>query len=147
MIDAQFQRDDAEELVKKIKATGKKLTAVYISHSDPDFYFGLEVIKAAFPDAKIIASPRTIKDINATKDGKLAYWGPILKDNAPKLLVIPEALDGDSFIIDSQTVEVKGLFGPTPDRTFVWVLALKAVVGGVASRVTTFIHGLPITRR
>ena len=118
MIDAQFQRDDAEELVKKIKATGKKLTTVYISHSDPD--------------AKIIASPSTIKDINATKDGKLAYRGPILKDNAPKLLVIPEPLHGDSFTIDSQTVEVRGLFGPTPDRTFVWVPALKAVVGGVA---------------
>lgn len=132
LIDAQFQRDDAEELVKKIKATGKKLTTVYISHSDPDFYFGLDVIKAAFPDAKIIASPSTIKDINATKDGKLAYWGPILKDNAPKLLVIPEPLHGDSFTIDSQTVEVRGLFGPTPDRTFVWVPALKAVVGGVA---------------
>jgi hypothetical protein len=35
LIDAQFQRNDAEELVKKIKATGKKLTTVYISHSDP----------------------------------------------------------------------------------------------------------------
>lgn len=42
------------------------------------------MIKAAFPEAKIIASPGTIKDINATKDGKVAYWGPILKDNAPK---------------------------------------------------------------
>ncbi|MCX2958632.1 MAG: MBL fold metallo-hydrolase, partial [Serratia symbiotica] len=46
--------------------------------------------------------------------------------------MIPEPLHGDSFTIDSQTVEVRGLFGPTPDRTFVWVPALKAVVGGVA---------------
>lgn len=132
LIDAQFQRNDAEELVKKIKATGKKLTTVYISHSDPDFYFGLDVIKAAFPEAKIIASPGTIKDINATKDGKVAYWGPILKDNAPKTVIVPQPLQGDSFTIDGQKVEVKGLNGPTPDRTFVWIPALKAVVGGVA---------------
>lgn len=131
LIDAQFQRNDAEELVKKIKATGKTLTTVYISHSDPDFYFGLDVIKTAFPQAKIIASPGTIKEINATKDGKMAYWGPILKDNAPKNVVVPQALQGDSFTIDGQKVEVKGLSGPTPERTYVWIPELKAVVGGV----------------
>ncbi|WP_337261291.1 MULTISPECIES: MBL fold metallo-hydrolase [unclassified Serratia (in: enterobacteria)] len=132
LIDAQFQRNDAEALVKKIKATGKKLTTVYISHSDPDFYFGLDVIKAAFPQAKIIASPGTISAINASKDGKMAYWGPILKENAPKAIVVPQPLQGDSFTLDGQKVEVKGLNGPTPDRTYVWIPALQAVVGGVA---------------
>lgn len=132
LIDAQFQRSDAQQLVEKIKATGKKLTTVYISHSDPDFYFGLDVIKAAFPDAKIIATPGTIKEINATKDGKVAYWGPILKENAPTQVIVPQPLTGDSFTIDGQQVEVKGLNGPTPARTYVWIPALKAVVGGVA---------------
>lgn len=132
LIDAQFQRNDAQQLVEKIKATGKKLTTVYISHSDPDFYFGLDVIKAAFPDAKIIATPGTIKEINATKDGKVAYWGPILKENAPTQVIVPQPLTGDSFTIDGQQVEVKGLNGPTPARTYVWIPALKAVVGGVA---------------
>lgn len=132
LIDAQFQRNDAEALVKKIQATGKKLTTVYISHSDPDFYFGLDVIKAAFPQAKIIASPGTIAAINASKDGKVAYWGPILKENAPKTIIVPQPLQGDSFTIDGQKVEIKGLNGPTPDRTYVWIPALQAVVGGVA---------------
>lgn len=132
LIDAQFQRNDAQQLVEKIKATGKKLTTVYISHSDPDFYFGLDVIKAVFPDAKIIATPGTIKEINATKDGKVAYWGPILKENAPTQVIVPQPLTGDSFTIDGQQVEVKGLNGPTPARTYVWIPALKAVVGGVA---------------
>jgi glyoxylase-like metal-dependent hydrolase (beta-lactamase superfamily II) len=91
LIDAQFQRNDAEALVQKIKATGKKLTTVYISHSDPDYYFGLDVIQAAFPDAKIVATPQTVAAIQASKDGKLAHWGPILKDNAPKALVVPAA--------------------------------------------------------
>ncbi|MFC0226264.1 MBL fold metallo-hydrolase [Serratia aquatilis] len=132
LIDAQFQRNDAEQLVKKIKATGKKLTTVYISHSDPDFYFGLDVIKAAFPQARIIASPSTIKEINATKESKIAYWGPILKENAPQQVIVPQPLQGNSFTIDGQPVEVKGLSGPTPERTYLWIPALKAVVGGVA---------------
>ncbi len=128
LIDAQFQGNDADQLIEKIKATGKTLTTVYISHSDPDFYFGLDKIKAAFPQAKIVATPETIAAINASKDGKLAYWGPILKENAPQSVVVPQPLQGNSFMVDGQKIEVKG---PTPDRTYMWIPALKAVVGGV----------------
>lgn len=128
LIDAQFQGNDADQLIKKIKATGKTLTTVYISHSDPDFYFGLDKIKAAFPQAKIVATAETIAAIEASKEGKLAYWGPILKENAPHSLVVPQPLQGNSFMVDGQKIEVKG---PTPDRTYVWIPALKAVVGGV----------------
>ncbi|AOR62304.1 MBL fold metallo-hydrolase [Pectobacterium wasabiae] len=131
LIDAQFQRNDAQTLVDRIKATGKKLTTVYISHSDPDYYFGLDVIKAAFPDAKIIATQATIDAINASKDGKVAHWGPVLKENAPKEIVVPQPLAGDSFTVDGKKLEVKGLTGPTPDRTYVWIPSLKAVVGGI----------------
>lgn len=128
LIDAQFQGNDAEQLIEKIKATGKTLTTIYISHSDPDFYFGLDKIKAAFPQAKIVATPETIAAIEASKEGKLAYWGPILKENAPQSVVVPQPLQGNSFMVDGQKIEVKG---PTPDRTYVWIPALKAVVGGV----------------
>ncbi|MGB3254556.1 MBL fold metallo-hydrolase [Buttiauxella gaviniae] len=128
LIDAQFQGNDAEQLIGKIKATGKTLTTVYISHSDPDFYFGLDKIKAAFPQAKIVATPETIAAIEASKEGKLAYWGPILKENAPQSVVVLQPLQGNSFMVDGQKIEVKG---PTPDRTYVWIPALKAVVGGV----------------
>ena len=134
LIDAQFQRNDAEALVRKIKATGKKLTTVYISHSDPDYYFGLDVVQAAFPDAKIVATPQTVAAIQASKDGKLAHWGPILKDNAPKALVVPEALAGDSLTLEGRKIQVvglDGLDGPTPERSFAWIPSLKAVVGGI----------------
>ncbi|MDR6887787.1 MULTISPECIES: MBL fold metallo-hydrolase [Variovorax] len=131
LIDAQFQRNDAEALVQKIKASGKKLSTVYISHSDPDYYFGLDVIQAAFPDAKIVATPQTVAAIQASKDGKLAHWGPILKENAPKALVVPEPLAGDSIELEGRKIQVVGLDGPTPARTFAWIPSIKAVVGGV----------------
>ncbi|MDE1475361.1 MBL fold metallo-hydrolase [Xenorhabdus bovienii] len=131
LIDAQFKKSDAQELVKMIQQTGKKLTTIYISQSDPDFYFGLDVITTAFPEAKVIASPETIKAINETKDGKLAYWGGILQDQAPKKVIVPEPLKGNTFTVDGEKLIVEGLDGPAADRTFVWVPKLKAVVGGV----------------
>lgn len=131
LIDAQFQRNDAEALVQKIKAGGKKLSTVYISHSDPDFYFGLDVIKAAFPDAKIVATPQTVAAIKASMDGKLAYWTPILKDNAPKALVLPEPLESDTILLEGRKLEVKGLQGLSPARSYVWIPSQKTVAGGV----------------
>lgn len=75
LIDAQMRRADAQVLVARIRATGKRLKAVYVSQSDSDFYFGLETIRAAFPHVPIFATPETIAAITATKVGKLAYWG------------------------------------------------------------------------
>ena len=131
LIDAQFQRSDAQALVQKLKASGKRLTTVYISHSDPDYYFGLDVIRAAFPNAKIVATPQTVAAIQASMQGKLAYWGPILKDNAPQSLVLPEVLHADHLTLDGRTIEIKGLNGPNPARTYLWIPSLKTVAGGV----------------
>ena len=58
LVDAQFEKDDAEQLVEMIKATGKSLTTVYVSHKDPDFYFGLDAVRAAYPDVKIVCDAR-----------------------------------------------------------------------------------------
>jgi len=131
LIDAQFQRNDAEALVQKIKASGKRLTTVYISHSDPDYYFGLDVIHAAFPEARIVATAPTVAAIQASKDGKLAHWGPILKDNAPKTLVVPDVLTGDTIALEGRPIRIVGLDGPAPARTFAWIPSLKTVVGGI----------------
>ncbi|NBN74897.1 MBL fold metallo-hydrolase [Proteus sp. G2615] len=131
LIDAQFQKNDAQALVDKIKASGKNLTYIYISHSDPDFYFGLDVITDAFPNAKVIATAPTINAINETQAGKLAYWGPVLKENAPKKIIIPEVVTGDSFSIEGETISIKGLDSQSPDRTYLYVPKLNAVMGGV----------------
>ncbi|HEE8950866.1 MBL fold metallo-hydrolase [Providencia sp. PROV114] len=131
LIDAQFQKNDAQQLVDKIKKLNKKLTTIYISHSDPDYYFGLDTLTNAFPEAKVVATANTVEAIKATKDGKLAYWSGVLKDEAPAHIIVPEVIKGDSFTVDGEQLEIKGLDSASPDRTYVWVPSLKAVVGGV----------------
>lgn len=131
LLDAQFSTVDAQKLVDMIRASGKRLTTIYISHGDPDFYFGLETLKQAFPDAKILATPQTIAHIKETSAGKLAHWGPILGAGAPKQIILPEPLQGDSLDLEGQKLQIVGLDGPTPDRTFVWIPSIKTVVGGI----------------
>jgi len=131
LVDAQFAKGDAQKLVEKIKASGRHLTTIYISHGDPDYYFGLDVLHAAFPDAKIVASKPTVEHIQASSKAKLAYWGPILKQDAPAALVVPDVLEGNRLTLEGRALDVVGLDGPTPERSFVWIPSLKAVVGGV----------------
>ena len=131
LVDAQFGKSQAEQVVEKIRASGKRLTTVYVSHSDPDFYFGLDVIHAAFPDAKIVATPQTIAGIEKKKDAKVAYWSPILKDNAPKSIIVPQPLQGDTIKLEGETLKIEGLNGATPDRSYVWIPSIKAIAGGV----------------
>ncbi|MEG8055043.1 hypothetical protein QP185_20710 [Sphingomonas aerolata] len=75
LVDGGFTLPDGRALVEAIKATGRKLTTIYVSQSDPDYYFSLGPIKAAFPDARVLAAPDTISAIKANVDKKLATWG------------------------------------------------------------------------
>ena len=131
LVDAQFGKSQADKVVAMIRASGKKLTTIFISHGDPDYYFGLEAIKAAFPDAKVVATPQTVARIKATMAAKLAFWGPKLAADAPKATIVPDVLDGNSLVLEGQRLEVIGLDGKQPDRSFVWIPSIKAVVGGV----------------
>lgn len=131
LIDAQFSAEQARKLAEQIKATGKRLSTIYISHGDPDFYFGLDTLKAAFPDAKVVATPQTIAHIQATQAEKLKVWGPQLGANAPQQIIVPEPLQDDTITLEGQALKIVGLDGPTPDRSVVWIPAIKTVVGGI----------------
>ena len=131
LVDAQFGKSQAEQVVEKIRASGKRLTTIYISHGDPDYYFGLDTLTAAFPKAKVLASQPTVDHIKQTVDGKLAFWGPKMGADVPAKTIVPDVLKGDSLILEGQKLQVLGLEGPQPDRSFVWIPSIKAVVGGV----------------
>lgn len=131
LVDAQFGKVQAEQLVQRLRAGGKQLTSIYISHGDPDYYFGLDTLTKAFPDAKVLASAATVAHIRQTMDAKLAYWGPQMGADKPARLVLPEVLEGNRLTLEGQALEVVGLDGPQPERSFVWIPSIKAVVGGV----------------
>ena len=128
LIDAQFGVNDGKALVDLIKQSGKRLTTVYISGGDPDFYFGLEPIKAAFPDVKILASQHVVDHIKQTKDAKLAYWGPILAEQAPKTLIVPQVMTASHLTLDGEKIEIKEMNTPS---AYLWAPSIKTAFGGV----------------
>lgn len=133
LIDGGFTLSDGKALAEAVKANAKKLTAIYISQSDPDYYFSLAPIKAAFPEAKVIAASATIAAIKGNVEKKLATWGPQLKKNGPQALtdiVMPEAFDGRSLTLEGQTIEIADA-DDLANRRYIWVPSLNAIFGGV----------------
>ena len=128
LIDAQFDVKNGQALVDMIKKSGKQLTTVYISAGDPDFYFGLEPIMAAFPGVKVLADQHVIDHINKTKDDKLTYWGPILGEGAPKSLTVPQVLTANHLTLEGEKIEIKEMNTPT---AYLWAPSIKTAFGGV----------------
>lgn len=137
LIDAQFQKQYAEELVKEIKATGKTLKTVFISHSDPDFYFGLDVIRKVFPNVKIISTAQTAYLISASKDDKLEVWKPQLEEDAPSEIIVPEAVN-EIPDLEGNKIEIRQDAGD-PSHSFVWIPSLKTIAGGISVSVDSHI--------
>lgn len=137
LIDAQFTLADAETVAKKIKDSRKKLIAIYVSHGDPDFYFGLEVFKKYFPEVTAYASPATVEHIKTTAHKKLEVWGGRLGKAITSNIVLPQVLQGNSFDLEGEKLEVIGL-DEYPSKTFVWIPSIKAVAGGINVFGNTF---------
>ncbi|MER9638869.1 MBL fold metallo-hydrolase [Mesorhizobium sp. M0228] len=133
LIDSGFTYPDGRAVAEAIKATGKTLTTIYVSQSDPDYYFGLKRIKQTFPQARVIAAAETVAAINGNVEKKLAVWGPQLKENGPQALadgVIPEAFDGKTLSVDGESIEIVAAEG-LGNRRYLFVPSLNAVFGGV----------------
>jgi len=131
LIDAQFDRADAHRLVAQILESKKNLTTVFITHSHPDHYFGLEVIHQAFPKAKLVALPATVAEIKKTWQGKVKQWQPMFGELIPGSPVLPTALTGTTLTLDGQTLEIHGgVQGDEAQCAYVWIPSTKTVIAG-----------------
>src|SRR5215216_7339531 len=108
LIDAQFTLADAEKVAQEIRKSGKKLTTIYVSHGDPDFYFGLEVFKKYFPDVTVYAAPASVEHIKATAQKKLEVWGERLGKAITSNVVLPQVLKGNSIELEGQKLDIVG---------------------------------------
>ncbi|HLZ66702.1 MAG TPA: MBL fold metallo-hydrolase [Aliidongia sp.] len=62
VIDALRSENEAAELAETIKATGKALWGVLVTHGHPDHYIGLRTLKEWFPEARLVVARQAVKD-------------------------------------------------------------------------------------
>jgi glyoxylase-like metal-dependent hydrolase (beta-lactamase superfamily II) len=130
LIDAELTLADGKKVADAVTASKKTLTTVFVTHFHPDHYFGFAAIKEAFPNAKLVALPSTVDDIQKTWEAKVKQWKPMFKDAITSKPVLPEALTGD-LTVDGVKLEVVGpQQGDATNDAYVWIPSLRAVVAG-----------------
>lgn len=133
VIDAQFSLSEAHRLAAEILESKKNLTTIYVTHPHPDHFFGLAVLKQAFPNARAVALPATANAIKTAWPARQKFWVATYGNNIPGPdPVVPEelttpvlTLEGEQFPV---TGPVQGSDGP--GNSFVYIPSLKAVVTG-----------------
>lgn len=131
LLDTGFTRADALRIAAMVLDSKKTLKTIYISQADPDFYFGIGVLKSYFPQARVVATAPTLKKIEATLATKLQVWGPRLGANAPQAVPLPEVLATPVIELEGEKLEIRGLDDALPHRSYVWIPSLRTVAGSV----------------
>jgi glyoxylase-like metal-dependent hydrolase (beta-lactamase superfamily II) len=131
VIDAGFTRADALRIAANVLDSGKKLTTIYVSQADPDYYFGVEWLKQIFPDADVVTTPAVLKVMQEKMPAKLQFWAPKMGANAPSKPHLPLAMEAVSLKVDGQAVEIRGTSGPLAHRPYAWIPSVKAIAGTI----------------
>ncbi|HEV3330782.1 MAG TPA: MBL fold metallo-hydrolase [Bryobacteraceae bacterium] len=132
VIDPQFSLSEAHRLAAEILESKKNLTIIYVTHPHPDHFFGLAVLKQAFPSARIVALPATANAIKNAWPARQKFWFPTYGNLIPGPdPVLPEELLTPALTLEGEQFPITGgVQGDGPGNSFVYVPSLKAVVAG-----------------
>jgi len=131
LIDAELTLADGKKAADAVTASKKTLTTVFVTHWHPDHYFGFSAIKELFPNAKLVALPATVEEIQKSWEAKVKQWKPLFKDAIPSKPVVPEPLAGEGLMVDGVKLDVVGgQQGDASNDAYVWIPSLKAVIAG-----------------
>jgi len=122
LVDTQFSAENAQDVVKMIEDSGKKLNAIWITHAHPDHFVGLEALLEQYPNTPVYSTTEVVDSINQRIPSWQEQFG--LSDD----LTVPEVLDG-SLELDGESIEIK-LFaqGDTENSTAVYVPSLETLI-------------------
>ena len=106
LVDASFAKSDAARVVDWVKASGKRLTTVFITHAHPDHFLGLPVVLAAFPEATAVATPAVAEEAQAMAPQYHATYAPVYGDDLAADYALPVPLQAGELDLEGERLRV-----------------------------------------
>src|SRR5438128_5761960 len=135
LVDTFLTTDQSQTLLDWVVASGKNLTAIYVTHGHGDHFFGLASLLERFPRAKAVATPEIV---NAMREQLTPawidnFWRRLFPVEIPDRLLVAEPLEDNELELEGhKLVAVNAGRTDTAHSTCLHVPSIGLIVGGDA---------------
>lgn len=131
LVDSQFTLSEAHRLAARVLESKKNLKAIFITHGHPDHFFGLEVLKAQFPNVEIYASPAVLAELRTLAPAKLLQWKPVYGANLTNAPLLPRPFPADHYLLEGERIELLTLAAAESEAfTVFWIPSARTAITG-----------------
>ena len=135
LVDTLLTTEQSKTLLDWVVASGKNLTAIYITHGHGDHFFGLASLLERFPRAKAVATPEVVKAMreHLTPAWIDNFWRRLFPGDIPDRLLVAEPLEGNGLELEGRKlVAVNAGRTDTDHSTCLHVPSIGLIVAGDA---------------
>jgi glyoxylase-like metal-dependent hydrolase (beta-lactamase superfamily II) len=133
LVDTLLTTEQSKTLSDWVGASGKNLTAIYITHGHGDHFFGLASLLERFPRAKAVATPEVVRAMREqlTPAWIDNFWRRIFPGDIPDRLLVAEPLEGDDLELEGRKlVPINAGRTDTAHSTCLHVPSIGLIVAG-----------------
>ena len=130
LIDTLTTAAEAAALADWVALHHRNLTTIYITHGHVDHFTGLSVLLQRFPDARAIATPKSV-ELMRKQSSRLPFFRKLWPGQLPAAIAFPESYEDEVFTLEGHEVRIieQGRTD-TVDTTSLHVPSIDLVVGG-----------------
>jgi glyoxylase-like metal-dependent hydrolase (beta-lactamase superfamily II) len=135
LVDTFLTTEQSQTLLNWVVASGKNLTAIYVTHAHGDHFFGLAPLLERFPHARAVATPEVVKAMHeqlspASVDN---FWRRLFPGQIPDRLLVAESLEDRELKLEGhKLVAMNAGRTDTAHSTCLHVPSIGLIVGGDA---------------
>ncbi|TCR72182.1 MBL fold metallo-hydrolase [Rhizobium sp. BK376] len=133
LVDTFLTTEQTQTLSDWVAATGKNLTAIYITHGHGDHFFGLAPLLERFPNARAVATPAVVEAMHEHLSPASVenFWRRLFPGQIPDRLLAAEPLDNNELELEGhKLVAMNAGRTDTAVSTCLYVPSAGLIVGG-----------------
>jgi glyoxylase-like metal-dependent hydrolase (beta-lactamase superfamily II) len=135
LVDTFLTIEQSKALLNWVIASGKNLTAIYLTHGHGDHVFGVGSLLERFPNARAVGTPEVVEAMRqqVSPTSLEDFWRKLFPGQIPEHLPVAEPLQGNELELEGEKlVAVNTGRTDTAQSTCLYVPSVKLLVGGDA---------------